>query len=537
MIAMARKQEAQMIFKSPYADVTIPNTSLAEFVLDRLPQFGDKPALMDGVTDRTLTYRQLVGAIRRVASGLSRRGLRPRDVFAIYSPNLPEYVVAFHAVLLAGGVVTTLNPLYTVDEVVSQLNDCHAKYLLTISKFLENARAAAERSNIREVFTFDPVEGATPFATLMEGDGTLPDVNINPAVDLAALLYSSGTTGGAKGVMLTHRNIVANIVQFDGVTGVDTGSSSDRLIGVLPFYHIYGLGAIVTFSLYRGATIVTMPRFDLEQFLALIQKHKITRLHVVPPMLVALAKHPLVAQYDLSSLVELTSGAAPLSAELAQAVMARLGCSVIQGYGMTETSPTTHYYNRGLASSDKRGSVGPLIPNTEAMVVDTQTGQPVGVNERGEVWIRGPQVMKGYLGNQEATALTIDPDGWLHTGDIGYADEQSFFFIVDRLKELIKYKGYQVAPAELEALLLTHPAVADVAVISSPDEEAGEVPKAFVVRKGEVTADELMAWVALRVPPQKKIRRLEFIDAIPKSAAGKVLRRVLVLQERARANR
>jgi acyl-CoA synthetase (AMP-forming)/AMP-acid ligase II len=524
-----------MIFRSPYADVDIPDISLPRLVLDRVAAYGDKPALIDGTTGRTITYRQLSAAIQRVAAGLYQRGLRQGDVFAIYSPNLPEYVVAFHAVLLAGGVVTTLNPLYTVDEAVNQLNDCGAKYLLTISKLLDQAQAASSRSTIRELFTFDPVAGATPFAALWEGDALPIQVDILPSEDLAVLPYSSGTTGGAKGVMLTHRNVVANVLQCDGVTNVDTVSSTDRIIGVLPFYHIYGMGAIVTVSLVRGATIVTMPRFDLEQFLALIQKHKITRLNVVPPMLVAFAKHPLVEKYNLSSLIELASGAAPLSAELAHAVMSRLGCSVIQGFGMTETSPITHYYNRNLAASDKRGSVGPLIPNTEAMVVNTVTGRPVGVNERGELWIRGPQVMKGYLNNPEATAATLDRDGWLHTGDIGYADEQAFFFIVDRLKELIKYKGYQVAPAELEALLLEHPAVADVAVISSPDEEAGEVPKAFVVRKGEVTAEALMAWVAERVPPQKKIRRLEFIDAIPKSAAGKVLRRVLMAQERARA--
>jgi acyl-CoA synthetase (AMP-forming)/AMP-acid ligase II len=526
-----------MIIKSPYADVSIPEIPLAHFVLERIQVYGDKPALIDGLSDRTITYRQLADAIRRAASGLRQRGLRKGDVFAIYSPNLPEYAVAFHAATLAGGTVTTLNPLYTVDEVAHQLNDAGAKYLLTISRFLESAKAAAARSNVREIFTFDPVDGATPFASLLNGDGALPGVDIHPAEDVAVLPYSSGTTGVAKGVMLTHRNIVANIVQCEGITGTDVVSDVDRIIGALPFFHIFGMVAIVTISLVRGATIVTMPRFDFEQFLGLIQKHKITRLNVVPPMLVAMAKHPLVAQYDTASLVEMACGAAPLSAELTQAVKARIGCSVIQGFGMTETSPVTHYYNRGLASVEKPASVGPLIPNTEAMVVDTLSGQPVGVNQRGEIWIRGPQVMKGYLNNPAATRATIDPDGWLHTGDIGYADGQGFFYIVDRLKELIKYKGYQVAPAELEALLLSHPAVADAAVIPSPDEEAGEVPKAFVVRKGDVTADDLLAWVAERVPPHKKIRRLEFIEAIPKSLAGKILRRVLIEQERALVTR
>jgi acyl-CoA synthetase (AMP-forming)/AMP-acid ligase II len=335
--------------------------------------------------------------------------------------------------------------------------------------------------------------------------------------------------------MLTHRNIVANIVQCEGMTGADLITENDRIIGVLPFFHIYGMVAIVTISLVRGVTIVTMPRFDFEQFLTLVQKHKITRMNVVPPMLVAMAKHPAVAQYDTSSLAEMASGAAPLSAELAQAITDRIGCRVIQGFGMTETSPVTHYYSSHLISEAKPASVGPLIPNTEAVIVDTLTGAWLGPNERGELWLRGPQVMKGYLKNPEATALTLDADGWLHTGDIGYADADGFFYIVDRVKELIKYKGYQVAPAELEALLLTHPAVADAAVIPSPDEEAGEVPKAFVVRKAEISADDLMAWVAQHVPPHKKIRRLEFIEAVPKSAAGKILRRVLIEQERAHA--
>jgi acyl-CoA synthetase (AMP-forming)/AMP-acid ligase II len=287
-------------------------------------------------------------------------------------------------------------------------------------------------------------------------------------------------------------------------------------------------------SLAQGATIVTMPRFELEQFLELVQKHKVTRVNLVPPILVGLAKHPIVDKYDLSSLIELFSGAAPLGKELANEVKNRIGCRVVQGYGLTETSPVTHVYNLTLTETDKLSSVGPAIPNTEVMVVDVKTGQPLGRNENGEIWIRGPQVMKGYLNNPDATDATLDDDGWLHTGDIGYVDEDGFFYIVDRLKELIKYKGYQVAPAELEALLLSHPAIADVAVIPSPDEEAGEVPKAFVVLKAEATPEAIMDWVAERVSPQKKVRRVEFVDSVPKSLSGKILRRVLVEQERAK---
>ncbi|MCA9981232.1 MAG: AMP-binding protein, partial [Anaerolineales bacterium] len=292
---------------------------------------------------------------------------------------------------------------------------------------------------------------------------------------------------------------------------------------------------IMLLSLARGATIVSVPRFDPPQFLELIQKHKITRMNLVPPIVLFLAKHPLVDNYDLSSLIEMTSGAAPLSAELANAVSARLGANVCQGYGMTEMSPVTHY-NPNKPEKVKRGAVGPAIPNVEVMIVDVETEAPLGRNQNGELWMRGPNRMKGYLNNPDATAGTITADGWLRTGDIGYVDDEDDFYIVDRLKELIKYKGFQVAPAELEGLLLTHEAIADVAVIPVPDEEAGELPKAFVVLKpgAELTAEALQAWVAEQVAPHKKIRLVEFVDSVPKSASGKILRRVLVQQERER---
>jgi acyl-CoA synthetase (AMP-forming)/AMP-acid ligase II len=279
-----------------------------------------------------------------------------------------------------------------------------------------------------------------------------------------------------------------------------------------------------------GATVVTMPRFDLDQFLSLIQQHAVTRLYLVPPIVVALGKHAAVESYDLSSLRSIFSGAAPLSDELASDVARRLDCDVLQGYGLTETSPVTHV---SQSYPDVRSSIGPPLPNTEVKVVDVDSGVTLGPGEQGELYIRGPQVMRGYLNNPEATAETIDPDGWLHTGDLGYFDENGRFYIVDRVKELIKYNAYQVAPAELEGLLLTHPAVADAAVIPIPDEAAGQIPKAYIVSQGDVSADELMEWVAERVAPQKKIRLVEFTDLIPKSASGKILRRQLIEREKA----
>jgi acyl-CoA synthetase (AMP-forming)/AMP-acid ligase II len=279
-------------------------------------------------------------------------------------------------------------------------------------------------------------------------------------------------------------------------------------------------------GLRTGATIVTMPRFDLEQFLSIHQEYGVTRSFVAPPIVVAMAKHPLVDSYDLSKLEQVFSGAAPLSAELALEAGKRLGCEVVQGYGMTEMSPVSHLTPVGQF---KPGSVGVTAPNTEMRIVDPLSGEDLGLDADGEIWVRGPQVMLGYLNNAQATASTLDADGWLHTGDIGHVDEDGHVFVVDRLKELIKYKGFQVPPAELEAVLLTHPDVADAAVVGLPDEEAGEIPVAYVVRRAgsEATAEQIMEFVADQVAHYKQVRRLEFIDAVPKSASGKILRREL----------
>ena len=288
---------------------------------------------------------------------------------------------------------------------------------------------------------------------------------------------------------------------------------------------------ILNLAIYRGVTLVNMPRFDLEQFLQIVEKYKITCLNLVPPLVLALSKHPLVDNYDVSSIRLISSGAAPLGQELEQACADRLNCQIYQGYGLTEVAGASHV-NTIPVPSDKVGAVGQVVPNTYSKIIDTESGKELGINEQGEVLIKGPHVMKGYLNNEEATKHCIDGDGWFHTGDIGYADEDGYFFIVDRVKELIKYKAYQVAPAELEAILVSHEAIADAAVIPSPDEEAGEIPKGFIVLSSEISAEEIMKFVAEQVAPHKKIRKIEIVDEIPKSASGKILRRVLVEQER-----
>jgi acyl-CoA synthetase (AMP-forming)/AMP-acid ligase II len=520
-----------MVIRSPFPDIEIPDVSFTDFVLARAGELADKPALIDAPSGRTITYAQLVESVRAVAAGLAERSFRKGDVFAHYAPNLPEYAVAFHAVATLGGINTTANPLLTAEELTRQLRDCGTRMLVTVPDQLEKATAAAQAAGVQETFVYGEAAGATPFTSLRLAGDEPPDVRIDPAEDLVALPYSSGTTGLPKGVMLTHRNLVANVCQ----TAARARTRQDeRWVAVLPFFHIYGLVAIMNLALYRGDTLVTMPRFDLVEFLRVVQKYRITRASLVPPIVLALAKHPLVDEFDLSSLDLINSGAAPLSAELEIACGKRLGCRMQQGYGLTETSPTTHWVGDERAGT-MPGSIGPPLPNTECRIVDVATGENAPDGEPGELLIRGPQVMKGYLNNPQATALAIDPDGWLHTGDVAFIEDNGSLRIVDRIKELIKYKGDQIAPAELEALLLTHPEIADAAVIPVPDEDAGEVPKAFVVTTGSITSDEVTRFVAEHVAPYKKVRAVEIIEDIPKAPSGKILRRVLIDRERTAA--
>ncbi|GHI20534.1 hypothetical protein Shyd_19050 [Streptomyces hydrogenans] len=328
--------------------------------------------------------------------------------------------------------------------------------------------------------------------------------------------------------MLTHASIATNLAQLDPFVPMGPG---DRILAVLPFFHIYGLTALMNAPLRKGATVVVLPRFELDTFLGAIQKHRINGLYVAPPIVLALAKHPAVAAYDLSSLEYIVSAAAPLDAALAEACSARLGLPPVrQAYGMTELSPGTHVTPLSAANPPP-GTVGRLLPSTEMRILSLDDpSKDAAPGEDGEIAIRGPQVMKGYLGRPDATAAMIDADGWVHTGDIGRVDEDGWLYVVDRVKELIKYKGFQVAPAELEALLLTHEGVADAAVIGVTDADGTEVPKAYVVRQPDapgLTAEDVMAHVAARVSPYKKVRAVEFIDAVPRAASGKILRREL----------
>ena len=512
-----------MVFTSSLPEVEIPaGISITDYTLRMADELADKPAIIDGPTGRTQTFAELKQGIELIAGSLVERGFKPGDTLGLMSPNIPEYASFFHGVALAGGTVTTINPTYTAGEVKHQLLDSGATILVTISMFLDIAREAMEGTQVTELVSIDPVEGVPSILDFLGAPPLTEQVPVDTSTMPVVLPYSSGTTGRSKGVVLSHDNLTANIEQCKHVLEYGT---DDVALAILPFFHIYGMQVLMNGLLANGVTIVTMPRFDLEEALTNIQQHKVTWFFAVPPIVLAFAKHPMIDDFDTDSLKVVFSGAAPLSGELGDEAAARLGCSVIQGYGMTELSPVSH---ATIPGQGKAGSSGITVSNTECRIVDLE-GNDLDIDEDGELWIRGPQVMKGYLNNDEATAATIDADGWLHTGDVAHFDADGHIYIVDRIKELIKFKGFQVPPAELEGLLLTHPAVADAAVIGIPDDECGEIPKAFVTLKPgqEATAEEIQEFIAGQVATYKQVRMLEFIDQIPKSASGKILRREL----------
>ncbi len=517
---------ATIIHRSPLPDVDIPEVTITTHVLRRADELSDQVAIRDSAGTSSYTFAELSDAIHTLAGGLQGRGFGPGSVVGLMAPNVPDYAVVFHGAAVAGGAVTTINPTYGAEEVRFQLLDAGASMLVTVSMFLDTALAATEGTAVTDVFVIDggadvAEKGATPLSEL-HGDA-IEQVPVDVAEHTVVLPYSSGTTGLPKGVMLTHRNLVANIEQCKHAI---LYGDNEAALAALPFFHIYGMQVLMNGLLANGVTTVSMPRFDMVEALTAVQELKVTRFFAVPPMVLGLAKAPIVDDFDLSSLRQIFSGAAPLGADLADEAAARVGCEIVQGYGMTELSPVSHCTVEG---DYRPGTSGVTVSNTETRIVDPATGEDQGVGERGELWVRGPQVMTGYLNNAEATAVTIDDEGWLHTGDVAIVDEHHHVSIVDRLKELIKYKGFQVPPAELEALIITHPDVADVAVIGVPDDEAGELPKAFVVPVDgkTVTLDDIQALVGEHLVSYKQIRVMEIIEAIPKSASGKILRREL----------
>ncbi|MCP5027870.1 MAG: 4-coumarate--CoA ligase family protein [Actinomycetia bacterium] len=494
-----------------------PELSLIEFFDDAVEQWNDRVALVNGVTGEEITFARLGEVVAGLGRALQDDGIEPGDRLAIVAGNSPEWIVTFFGAQAAGAAVTTLNPLYTEREIAHQLADSGAAAVFAGEGSIGPARAAWEPDQ-RFYRTADV------WAMAERAAGSPVPVTIDPHNDVAALPYSSGTTGMPKGVMLSHHNLVANAHQLLAPGPIDDTSV---MVDFLPFFHIYGMVGLMTIGLVAGATQVVLPGFDRELFARVVVEHQATNLFVVPPVMLELAQG---LEGDWTSVRHIQTAAAPTPAHVIEAVEEICGAEVYEGYGLTEASPATHSTRTGPI---KRGTVGRLLPDTRQRVVDLETGADLGPGEVGELLVQGPQVMLGYLGNPDATAAAIVEDGsgrWLRTGDIVTVDHDGYVTLRDRAKEMIKFRGYQIAPAEIESVLLEHPDIIDAAVVPRPvDNGDGEIPKAYVVvgEGSELTADMVIGHVRELVAPYKRVREVEFTDEVPKSATGKILRREL----------
>ncbi|XP_068240606.1 uncharacterized protein [Palaemon carinicauda] len=522
------------VFESMYAQPPIPAMPLASMVFQDTHKWDMNTAVECGLTGRNYTYGKLRDLTWRFGGWLQKWNKNSNPTVAILSPNTPEYPIVYFGTIAAGGIVTTINATYTPEEIANQLSDSGAQ-LLVVESIMEpladaalqllrsdipiivNGKSARGRPNLQEIVT----DVNTPFAS---------DMEYNP--DLVAILpYSSGTTGKPKGVELTHSALNAGFTMchFPEALniGMAEGSRQEILMGLMPFFHIYGIMVFLISGLRQGAKIVTLPKFDPTTFISVLKMKKMTVLHTVPPLLQFIALSPEVTPEYLSQVNIVMCGAAPVPAMAATALKKKAGPNLRfqEAFAMTETL-CTHMTPKG---GEKIGYCGRLVPYAKAKIIDLKTGTSLPPGSKGELCIKAPSLMTGYHNNPEATKNTIDESGWLHTGDVAICDEDGYFSVVDRIKELIKVKGLQVAPSELEDILLDHPGVADVGVIGIPDDRAGEVPRAYIVpRQKNLSGKEIQSFLENRVAPHKKLAGgVKFVEALPKSATGKLLRREL----------
>ncbi|XP_010530553.1 PREDICTED: 4-coumarate--CoA ligase-like 1 [Tarenaya hassleriana] len=530
-------QNDDHIFRSKYSSVPIPdNITLPEFVLQGVEEHVEKVAFVEAVTGKAYTYGEVKRDTARLAKALASLGLRKGHVVVVVLPNVAEYGIIALGIMSAGGIFSGANPAAHVSEIKKQVEASRARGIITDPTNYEKVK---ELGLPVIVLGEEKIEGAVNWKELLEAGDKAGDSIIRSTrqeilqTDLCALPFSSGTTGLQKGVMLTHRNLIANLCSSLFSVGAEMIGQIAAL-GLIPFFHIYGIVGICCATMKNKGKVVVMNRFELRIFLNALIAHEVTFAPIVPPIILNLVKNPIVDEFDLSKLKLRTvmTAAAPLAPELLTAFEAKFpDVQVQEAYGLTEHSCITLTHGdpakgQGIA---KRNSVGFILPNLEVKFIDPDTGRSLPKNTSGELCVRSQCVMQGYYNNKEETARTIDGQGWLHTGDIGYIDDDGDIFIVDRIKELIKYKGFQVAPAELEAILLTHPSVEDAAVVPLPDEEAGEIPAACVVMnsKAKEREDDIIEFVASNVAHYKKIRAVRFVHSIPKSPSGKIMRRLL----------
>ncbi|HEW94367.1 MAG TPA: long-chain fatty acid--CoA ligase [Thermoprotei archaeon] len=540
-------------------EIDIPEIPLYKFLDDAYKIGADHPAMI--FMGRKITYREFYEDSERFGRALvDKFNIKKGDKVAIYLPNTPQFAIAFYGAIKVGAIVTPMNPLYTAREVARQLKDSGAKVLVALDLFTENVEKALEEVDINAVIytgiedympslkgwiykTFMkkvkvPIDNVKRFRfkdVIRDVPPEAPRPDVNPKEDVIALMYTGGTTGVPKGAELTHYNLVSNVLQIDA--WLFRGRKKvDKYVGVLPWFHIYGMTTVLHSAIYSVATIIIFPRFDIKELLEGIKKYRPNVFHGVPTIYSLLINYPEIKKYDLSSIEACVSGAGPLPVSVAKKFEEITGGRIREGYGLTETSPVTHV--NPIYGKYKFGSIGLPIPNTLAAIADLEEDRFLKPGETGELVISGPQVMKGYYNRpEENKKVFFEKYGfrWLRTGDIAYMDEEGYFYIVDRKKDLIKYKGYSVYPREIEEVLYQHEAVAEAAVIGVPDEKVGERIKAFVVLKneyrGKVSQDDILSFLKDNLAPYKLPKEIEFRDTLPKSAAGKILRRVLREEE------
>lgn len=562
--------------------IEYPNMSIAEYLKEVAEEYPNDVALIfEGFK---ITYKQLMELVDRLATALNDLGVSKGEIVALFLPNTPQFAISYYAILRIGGIVTAINPLFKEKELEYQLKDSEAKLIITLDIFYPLVRKVKEKTKVEKIIVTSIKEYLPPAKRIL---GTLfkkipsekvpkesdvfffqellknypakpPKVSIDPKEDVAVLQYTGGTTGLPKGAMLTHLNLVSNAIVSAYWASTDLAKEAieesvnvvdpreyrrwtrrrriDTTLAVIPWFHIYGMTCTLNSPLLSGARIVILPSFDPVKVLKTIDKYKVTLVPGVPTMYAVLINHPEIGKYDISSVRYCVSGAAPLPPEVQKKFMQLTGGVLIEGYGLTEASPVTHCNPPDpTMKTMKIGTIGIPLPDTDAKIMDIETGtKELKPGEIGELVIKGPQVMKGYWKRPEETSRTLR-DGWLYTGDIATMDENGYFRIVDRKKDLIKYKGYSVYPRELEDVLYEHPAVKLCCVVGIPDPVAGEIPKAFIVLKdeyvGKVSEEEIIEWFKERVAPYKRIRKVEFRDELPLSAVGKVLRRIVREEE------